>query len=71
MSYSEFTLQHIETVLQLHMEEADLFSHIAPAQLRDAFVELLEENVPLGLSISTEKARSELLIAPVLLVERI
>lgn len=66
MSYSEFTLQDIETTLQLQMEEADLFSHTAPAQLREAFVELLEENIPLGLSINTEKARSELLIAPVL-----
>lgn len=66
MAYSEFTFEKLETDLHLVLEEADLYSDIQPVDISDSFSELSKENVPLALSINTEKARSELIIAPVL-----
>ena len=66
MSYSDFTFQRIETDLGLALEEADMFSSVEAVESSAAFSDLLQENVPLALAINTEKARSELIIAPVL-----
>jgi len=66
MTYSDFTCQKLETDLQLTLEEANLYATIPSVEVRHAFVDILEENVPLALSINTEKARSELIIAPAL-----
>ncbi len=70
MSYSEFTFQKIEDDLRLSIEEDDLFSGVSPVEIGDSFSELLKENIPLALSINTEKARSEMIIAPVLIEVR-
>ena len=66
MAYSEFTFPKLEKDLLLTIEEADLFSVVEPVTIGGTLSEILKENVPLALSISTEKARSELIIAPVL-----
>ncbi|MCE2487640.1 MAG: hypothetical protein J4F42_19175 [Desulfurellaceae bacterium] len=66
MSYSDFTFRQLETVLQLRLEEAELYSAVKPVEISGLLSEVLAENVPLALSIHTEKARSELIIAPVL-----
>jgi len=66
MPYSDFTFRQLETVLQLRLEEAELYSAVEPVEISQLFSEVLAENVPLALSIHTEKARSELIIAPVL-----
>lgn len=66
MPYSDFTFRQLETVLQLRLEEAELYSAVKPVEISQLFSEVLAENVPLALSIHTEKARSELIIAPVL-----
>ena len=66
MSYSEFTFQKLESDLQLVIEESDLYSSIQSLEVSNILSEVLKESVPLGLSINTEKARSELIIAPVL-----
>ncbi|MEM9002866.1 MAG: hypothetical protein AAGE59_04970 [Cyanobacteria bacterium P01_F01_bin.86] len=66
MSYGEFTFQKIETDLQIQLEEDDLYSLIEPVEINSFFAEIMRENVPLALSINTEKARSELIVAPVL-----
>ena len=65
MPYSDFTFRQLETVLQLRLEEAELYSAVKPVEISQLFSEVLAENVPLALSIHTEKARSELIIAPV------
>ena len=44
----------------------DLFSHIAPVPLAPDFRVVLERNTSLALLIHTEKARSELIVAPIL-----
>lgn len=66
MAYAEFTFQKLETDLHLLIEEADLYSTISPVEISNPFADILTENVPLALAINTEKARSELIIAPVL-----
>jgi hypothetical protein len=68
MAYSEFTLPVLVRQFGLTIEEtADLFAAVPETMLRPAFQAQLDELVPLALAVSSEKARSELIIAPVLL----
>lgn len=66
MAYSDFTFEKLEKDLHLSIVEMDLFSSLTPCNISDFLEETLKENVPLGLSINTEKARSELMISPML-----
>jgi len=68
MSYSDFSLSDIKTKLGLSLIEKErLFSDIPPAPYSDHLRETLDFNLPLAIAIHTEKARSELIIAPVLI----
>jgi hypothetical protein len=68
MAYSEFTLPRLRQAFSLIMEEpAHLFEHCQSAAPSDHLHTTLAENLSLALSINTEKARSELVIAPMLL----
>ncbi|MBC6419905.1 MAG: hypothetical protein GDA44_14660 [Prochloron sp. SP5CPC1] len=68
MSYSEFTLSLLKSQFKLTIvEQVELFpspKEITPSQLLQ---DTLAENIPLALGIDTEKARSEMIIAPVLI----
>jgi hypothetical protein len=68
MSYSDFTLRKVKQDFDLIIQEEPTFLHdynsISPSPFLAAF---LENNLPLALSINTEKARSEMLICPILL----
>ncbi|MBM3225145.1 MAG: hypothetical protein FJZ47_15270 [Candidatus Tectomicrobia bacterium] len=67
MAYSDFTFDELITRFRLQIrEERDYFMACAPAPISDLLRQTLQENVPLALDISTEKARSEFIIAPVL-----
>src|SRR5215475_405452 len=67
MSYSDFTLQTVVKELQLVLNErTDLFVQIPESTISDHLAITLKENVPLALAINTEKARSELIIAAIL-----
>jgi len=46
------------------------FAAVTPVEVSDFLTGMLAENVPLAVAISTEKARSEFIIAPVLLEAR-
>lgn len=71
MSYSDFSLEDIKQRFNLHLDEKeDLFGSIAPIEISALLRDTLAESVPLALAISTEKARSELIIIPVLLEVR-
>ena len=71
MAYSDFTLQEAAQRFQLGIEEYhNLFATVPEIAPGDFLRTLLEENVPLALALSTEKARSELIIAPVLVEVR-
>ncbi|MEO0536504.1 MAG: hypothetical protein AAF215_21830 [Cyanobacteria bacterium P01_A01_bin.123] len=68
MSYREFTLEKLRKQFGLALESnQDLFSaaiHRVP--LATPFIDYLNYSVPLALAINTEKARSEMIIAPML-----
>jgi hypothetical protein len=67
MSYSDFTLQAVVKELQLVLNErTNLFAQIPESTISDHLAITLKENIPLALAINTEKARSELIIATIL-----
>ena len=68
MAYSDFTLSEIKEKFQLSIEEqADIFSDAGEEKISDFLSEILKENIPLALAIHTEKARSEMIVVPVLI----
>jgi len=68
MSYSDFTLANIQQKFDLNItENQNLFSHIPPAELSCRLLDNLAIKVPLALAINTEKARSEFIIADILI----
>jgi hypothetical protein len=69
MSYREYTLDKLSKTFGLHIQgNLDVFSTFRqPIQLEDFFRKYLEYNISLALAINTEKARSEMIIAPILI----
>ena len=69
MSYSEFkTIAEVRERFELRVDESkNLFADIQPVEVSELLQQILERNIPLANAINTEKARSELLIAPTLL----
>ena len=69
MCYSEFkTIAEVRDRFDLRVDESkNLFANIPPVEVREFLQQILERNIPLANAINTEKARSELLIAPTLL----
>ncbi|MDJ0703983.1 MAG: hypothetical protein QNJ46_11940 [Leptolyngbyaceae cyanobacterium MO_188.B28] len=71
MAYSDFTLSKVREAFGLVIHEpADLFADIAPLKPSEFLAQSIQENLPLATASNTEKARSELLIAPILLEVR-
>jgi len=71
MSYSEFTLESVQIAFDLTItERANLLDDTAMSKSSDFLKELLKEFAPLALAMNTEKARSELIIAPILVEVR-
>lgn len=71
MSYSEFTLESVQIAFDLTIiEQANLLDDTAISKSSDFLKELLKEFAPLALAMNTEKARSELIIAPILVEVR-
>ena len=71
MPYNTFTLSKVKKDFNLAVDETrNLFAHIEPAPPSDFLKQALSEYVPLATVINTEKARSELIIAPVLVEVR-
>ena len=71
MAYNNFTL---DTLIQQFgvrvISGADVFAQAVPVAPSALLRETLAETVPLALEVSTEKARSELIISPVLVEAR-
>ncbi|BAZ28070.1 hypothetical protein NIES4074_05010 [Cylindrospermum sp. NIES-4074] len=71
MAYSDFTLSKFKKSFNIHIdEENDLFANINPIQISEQLKSYLEETTELALAINTEKARSEMIITPILLEVR-
>lgn len=72
MSYSDFSLQEIKQNFAITVEEKEsLFASITPSPASEQLQGLLKQWVPLAHAISTEKARSEFIIAPLLAEVRV
>ena len=71
MPYSQFTFEEVLTKFDLTLIESlgqfNNLPEVAPSQLLE---ETLEDNIPLAVAIATEKARSELIISPILVAVR-
>jgi hypothetical protein len=71
MSYSDFNLKQVQKDFNLEIiEKLGIFSKIKKSEISDYFMITLEENIPLAVSINTEKAKSELIISNVLIEVR-
>ena len=67
MSYSDFTLDTVQTTFDLTLhEQPRLFADVPERVASSLLTEILRENLPLALGSNTEKSRSEMLISPVL-----
>ena len=68
MPYSKFTLSKVIEDFQLTLIEGDRFlPDIAPVEPTPLLRETLQETLPWAIAVSSEKARSEGIINPVLL----
>ncbi len=68
MSYSQFTsLEMIETNFGITLaDKVSIFANIPESEYSDLLGQTLQENISLALAINTEKARSELIVTPLL-----
>ena len=68
MAYSDFTLEKVQKAFDLTIsEDLDLFANVPLLEPSPLLTEFLGDNAQLALKINTEKARSEMIIAPILL----
>lgn len=68
MAYSDFKLIEVIDSFGLVIHElSGLFANIQEQECSDLLSTILRENVDLAVAISTEKARSEMIISPILL----
>lgn len=71
MAYSDFNLKSVKQAFSLKTEEqSDLFAKVGDAKVSELLQAWLNEMVPLGLTIGTQKARSEMIIVPILVEAR-
>jgi hypothetical protein len=71
MAYSEFTIRKVRDDFGLTLVEGDRFlPTISPITPGNYLVEFLQESIPLAVGTGSEKARSELIISPLLLEVR-
>ena len=69
MAYSSFTLGDVKKVFQIEesVEAGNLFSDIEPIAPSSVLTAVLERNMQVALAVNTEKAKSELIVANVLI----
>jgi hypothetical protein len=66
MAYSDFSLKKVKQDFNLTILEQHFLPKIDPVGPSPLLTEWLETNLPLAVALGTEKARSELVICPVL-----
>ncbi|HEY9876742.1 MAG TPA: hypothetical protein V6D12_25180 [Candidatus Obscuribacterales bacterium] len=68
MAYSDFKLNEVIQRFGLTVNEASgMFANVPEQEYSDLLATILKENVDLAVAINTEKARSEMIISPILL----
>jgi hypothetical protein len=66
MAYNDFTLEKVRDQFQVELVESAFCAGIPPAPPSDLLQEILREWLPLAQRARSEKAKSELLVSPVL-----
>jgi hypothetical protein len=67
VAFRDFTFPNVLVDLGLTLTEEDLFGSIEPLSLSAAFLQRMRAGADLGVALHNEKARSEFIIAPLLL----
>ncbi len=67
MAFRDFSFPDVLQALGLTLVEGNLFGEVPPLELPPAFTDWMRSGIDLALAINTEKARSEFIIAPILL----
>jgi hypothetical protein len=68
MAYHQFTISEVKKKLGITIREGDRFlPDIPPVTPGDYISQFLQQSLPLATTTSSEKARSELIISPILL----
>lgn len=68
MAYSDFKLSNVSKIFELTITESSQLLADAPEiEASELLRTILKESIDLAVSINTEKARSEMIIAPILL----
>jgi hypothetical protein len=71
MSYSQFTLEQIKSDFGITLsEKVGFFAQVPERKYSQLLDETLEYNIPLALSINSEKSRSEMIVTPILIEVR-
>ncbi|HBB35656.1 MAG TPA: hypothetical protein DDZ80_10070 [Cyanobacteria bacterium UBA8803] len=71
MPYSNFTLSKVKADFGIvTQEDRELFADVAPIKPSELLTLTLKDQLPLAMAINTEKARSELVIMPILMEVR-
>jgi hypothetical protein len=66
MAFRDFSFPQVGHDLGLTIQDADLFASTPPVAVREEFADAIQYGVVLAVANSTEKAKSEFIIAPVL-----
>jgi hypothetical protein len=66
MPYSSFTLKEVKKVFGITLANSQFSQSATPVIPSNWLNELFQESIPLATTLSTEKARSEFIIAPLL-----
>ena len=67
MAFCDFLFPQVQEQLGLRIEDANLFDATLPVPVRPEIAAFLKDGTALALANSTEKAKSEFIIAPILL----
>ena len=67
MAFRDFGYPGVELDFGLTHFEADLFSHIPAMTISAEFIDRIKTDAPLAVLVNSEKARSEFVVAPILL----
>ena len=67
MAYIDFSLTQVKRAFDLSEQSVALFPQISPVAPSEGLQETLRYSLKLALSSSSEKARSEFIIAPILI----
>jgi len=67
MAFSDFGFPQVRERLGLCIEDADLFKDTPPFPVREEIAAFVRDGTALAMANATEKAKSEFIIAPVLL----